>query len=97
MTADVSVKVSCRRLANGECGDRQDRFGSQAGVSTVSNGRTKSLAAGFQDRSIDALHCFCDRLAFTAGLSTGIVPYNRDGPVSRRMRSGRRQVVDADI
>jgi hypothetical protein len=44
-----------------------------------------------------ALHRICDRLTFTAGLSAGIVSYNRDGPVRRRMRFGRRQVVDADL
>jgi len=58
---------------------------------------TTSLAAGFQGRSIDALPRICDRLTFTAGLSTGIVSYNRDGLVRRRMRFGRRQVVDADL
>jgi hypothetical protein len=51
---------------------------------------TTSLAAGFQGRSIDALLRICDRLTFTAGLSTGIVSYNRDGLVRRRMRFGRR-------
>src|SRR5579864_3645149 len=56
-----------------------------------------SLAAGFQGRSTDALHRICDRLTFTAGLSTGTVSYNRDGLVRRRMRFGRRQVVDADL
>ena len=35
--------------------------------------------------------------AFTARLSTGIVCHNRDGRVRRRMRLGRRQVVDADV
>jgi hypothetical protein len=40
---------------------------------------------------------FAGRLTFTAGLSAGIVSYNRDGPVRRRMRFGRRQVVDADL
>ena len=34
---------------------------------------TTSLAAGFQGRFIDALLRICDRLTFTAGLSTGIV------------------------
>ena len=58
---------------------------------------TTSLAAGFQGRSIDALLRICGRLTFTAGPSTGIVSYNRDGPVRRRMRFGRRQVVDADL
>jgi hypothetical protein len=56
-----------------------------------------SLAAGFQGRSIDALLRICDRLTFTAGLSTGIVFCNRDGLVRRRMCFGRRQVVDADL
>ena len=51
---------------------------------------TTSLAAGFQGRSIDALLRICDRLTFTAGLSTGIVSYNRDGLVRRRMRFSRR-------
>jgi hypothetical protein len=58
---------------------------------------TTSLAVGFQGRSIDALLRICDRLTFTAGLSTGIVSYNRDGLVRRRMRFGRRQVVDAEL
>jgi len=58
---------------------------------------TTSLAAGFQGRSIDALLRICDGLTFTAGLSTGIVSCNRDGLVRRRMRFGRRQVVDADL
>jgi len=58
---------------------------------------TTSLAAGFQGRSIDALLRICDGLTFTAGLSTGIVSCNRDGLVRRRMRFGRRQVVDADV
>jgi hypothetical protein len=35
--------------------------------------------------------------AFTAGLSTDIVPYNRNGLVRRRMRFGQRQLVDADV
>src|SRR5580704_5286408 len=34
---------------------------------------------------------------FTARLSTGIVSHNRDGPVRRGMRLGRRQVVNADV
>ena len=50
---------------------------------------TTSLAAGFQGRSIDALLRICDRLTFTAGLSTGIVSYNRGGLVRCRMRFGR--------
>ena len=58
---------------------------------------TTSQAAGFQGRSIDALLRICGRLMFTAELSTGIVSYNRDGPVRRRMRFARRQVVDADL
>jgi len=58
-------------------------------------GSTTSLAAGFQGRSIGALHRICDRLTFTAGPSAGIVPYNRDGLVRRRMRFGRR--VNADV
>jgi hypothetical protein len=39
----------------------------------------------------------CDRLTFTAGQSTGIVPCDRDGLVRRKMRFGRRQVIDADV
>jgi len=54
---------------------------------------TTSLAAGFQDRSIEHLLRICDRLTFTAGLSTGIVSYNRDGLVAFWPR----QVVDADL
>jgi hypothetical protein len=54
------------------------------------SGGSRRLAAVFQGRSIDALLRICDRLTFTAGLSTGIVSYNRDGLVRRRMRFGRR-------
>lgn len=35
--------------------------------------------------------------AFTPRLPTGIVSHNHDGLVRRRMRLGRRQVVDADV
>jgi hypothetical protein len=48
-------------------------------------------------RSIGVLHRIDDRLTFTARLSTGMVSHNRDGLVRRRMRFGRRQVVDADV
>jgi hypothetical protein len=47
--------------------------------------------------SLDALHRICDRLTFTAGLSTGILPYHRDGLIRRGMHLGQRQVVDADL
>jgi hypothetical protein len=46
---------------------------------------------------LEALHRIDDQLTFTARLSTGIVSHNRDGLVRRRMRLGRRQVVDADV
>jgi hypothetical protein len=50
-----------------------------------------------QSRWLEALHRIDDELTFTARLSTGIVSHNRDGLVRRRMRLGRRQVVDADV
>src|SRR5215467_10260417 len=51
----------------------------------------------FRAAPSNALLRICDRLTFTAGLSTGMVSYNRGGLVRRRMRFGRRQVVDADL
>ena len=43
------------------------------------------------------VHRIDDQLTFTARLSTGIVSHDRDGLVRRRMRLGRRQVVNADV
>jgi hypothetical protein len=56
-----------------------------------------SASEHFQGRSIDPLYRIYDRLTFTVGLSIGIVLCNRDGLVRRRMCSGRRQVVDANV
>ena len=51
----------------------------------------------FAGARVGFLHRIDDRLTFTAPPSTGMVSGNRDGLVRRRMRFGRRQVVDADL
>jgi hypothetical protein len=53
--------------------------------------------AVFFERRWRPLHRIDDQLTFTVRQSTGTVSHYRDGPVRRRMRLGRRQVVDADV
>jgi hypothetical protein len=56
--------------------------------STPRRPRTGSSTSGGISPALSDVH---------SRLSTGVVSHNRDGPVRRGMRLGRRQVVDADL